>query len=649
MPENDTPATDESTPTDALPDTEGAPAEAETASRLPVSRRRLLQGVGVAGLVGVGTELASADPQGQVGTSTDPLNALYTQELNGGVTGDVSLTELPGSGLAVGDGSLTADLAQVGSGTGVLAGVTDDGIEYRSLTGSGTVSVREDDGTITIFGADLDSDTHTLVSDSDGEPNDIMANDIEFGSDLSLTDNGGGNVTVDGTDTHTTVSESDGDTSGEAQDIRFGVNLDLLPRDATGHFTVHASDTHTNVSDGGTQVVANTEDINFSDGLTVTDDEDGSVTVASEWSDTDENGLLEPVDGQVTGIEDVSTVQSSGDLHFNTDDGNEALTLRSPGADFGGVTGSGSIVGGSSINTVPEGVVGATIGGGGRDENPNSAFDDYCTVSGGAGNQAGSNIEIFSHEGEEVFATVGGGEGNTASSFNATVPGGRDNTANGEYSFAAGRLADTNGNDGAFVWGDSSEATVSATAANQVMFQANGGFVIPTGLTTGEGIDVQIDDQTGELYQTNSSARYKTNIQPLSTDTEAVLDLEPRSFEFEETGQPGVGLIAEEVDDVLPDLVNYDEKGRPNSVKYDRLGVYLVPEVRENRDRLTEVERAVEEREARIDELEADLAARDDRIAELESRLAAVESHLGLGGGAEGDSDTDTDTDERDP
>lgn len=423
MAEDDTPATDASTSPDELSNTEEVPNEAETAGWLPVARRRLLQGIGLAGLFGVGAELTSADPQGQVGTSTDPLKALYTQELNGGVTGGSSVTDLPGRGLAIGDGSLIADLTQVGSGTGVLAGVTASGIEYRSLTGTGTVSVSEDDGTITIFGADTDSDTRT------------------------------------------------------------------------------------NVSDDGSRVVANTEDINFSNGLNVNDDGDGSVTVDSLWRDPNPNqaGPLEPAG---TGIANKS-------LHFATEGGRVTFEDRS----------------GDPLN-----------------------------------------------------------------------------------------------------------------------------FVIPTGLPSDDGANVMINDD-GMLVtelQLFSSARYKTNIQPLSTETEPVLDLEPRSFEYKENGRPDVGLIAEEVDDILPDLVNYDKKGRPNSVKYDRLGVYLIPEVRATRNRLTEVERTVEEQEARIDELEADLAAKDariddqrnridrlestvDRIAELTSRLSTVESRLGLQARADSD------------
>ncbi len=150
----------------------------------------------------------------------------------------------------------------------------------------------------------------------------------------------------------------------------------------------------------------------------------------------------------------------------------------------------------------------------------------------------------------------------------------------------------------------------------------------------------------GELVKATSSARYKTNIQPLTTDTSTVLDLEPKAFEYEDSGQESTGLIAEEVDNVLPYLVNYDGEGRPESVLSDRVGVYLVPEVDENRDRLDDLEETTADQDATVEELEADLDAKDERIEELETenaglraenealrqRVAAIEAELGLDG-----------------
>ena len=133
---------------------------------------------------------------------------------------------------------------------------------------------------------------------------------------------------------------------------------------------------------------------------------------------------------------------------------------------------------------------------------------------------------------------------------------------------------------------------------------------------------------SGKLTKATSSARYKTNMQPLSADTSRVLDLEPREFEYEETGQEDTGLIAEEVEETLPELVHYDEEDRPESVQYDRVGVYLVPEVDENRARLDDIENGTTDHERQIANLKADLDAKDDRITDQQDRIDTLESGL---------------------
>jgi chaperonin cofactor prefoldin len=148
-------------------------------------------------------------------------------------------------------------------------------------------------------------------------------------------------------------------------------------------------------------------------------------------------------------------------------------------------------------------------------------------------------------------------------------------------------------------------------------------------LPTMDATSVDIDSD-GRLVKATSSARYKTNIQPLSTDTSDVLELEPRSFEYEDSGQHSTGLVAEEVAEVLPDLVCYDEQDRPDSVKYDRVGVYLVPEVDEHRERLADLDDTSADNERRIETLEAENEQLRERNEALEARLDRIEAELGV-------------------
>lgn len=52
------------------------------------------------------------------------------------------------------------------------------------------------------------------------------------------------------------------------------------------------------------------------------------------------------------------------------------------------------------------------------------------------------------------------------------------------------------------------------------------------------------------------------------------------------------GLIAEEVAEVYPELVNYDAEGRPDGVQYERLTVLLLGEIQRLRERVEALENA---------------------------------------------------------
>lgn len=71
------------------------------------SRRTALKAGGIAGLLALGSGVAGADPQGQVGTADEPINALYAAALDGPLTGGDRLESLVGDGLTIENGRLT--------------------------------------------------------------------------------------------------------------------------------------------------------------------------------------------------------------------------------------------------------------------------------------------------------------------------------------------------------------------------------------------------------------------------------------------------------------------------------------------------------------------------------------------------------------
>ncbi len=120
-------------------------------------------------------------------------------------------------------------------------------------------------------------------------------------------------------------------------------------------------------------------------------------------------------------------------------------------------------------------------------------------------------------------------------------------------------------------------------------------------LSSTSGTTVVVDSN-GRLYKQSSSLRYKHNVADLPATKEAVLRLRPITFTWNSTGEADIGLIAEEVAEVIPDLVLYDAEGRPDGVKYDRLGVYLLQVVESQRGQSAA-------QEQRLERMERELAA----------------------------------------
>jgi hypothetical protein len=127
-----------------------------------------------------------------------------------------------------------------------------------------------------------------------------------------------------------------------------------------------------------------------------------------------------------------------------------------------------NLIGGYGGNSVTDGVVGATIAGGGAMSwGVNSVTDSYGTVGGGRGNQAGSDDGTGF-----VYATVGGGYMNDASGLDATVGGGAYNSASGRDATVAGGTSNTASSDWATAGGgyqnlaSGREATVAGGSRN---------------------------------------------------------------------------------------------------------------------------------------------------------------------------------------
>lgn len=124
-------------------------------------------------------------------------------------------------------------------------------------------------------------------------------------------------------------------------------------------------------------------------------------------------------------------------------------------------------------------------------------------------------------------------------------------------------------------------------------FQLNRTFIHGIrGITTGnaDAINVLIDS-AGQLGTVSSSIRYKENIEQMNSYSSPVMDLNPVTFTYKEgLGKVCSGLIAEEVEDIFPDLVAYNDEGEPESVKYHELPVLLLNEIQKMNSHIRRLE-----------------------------------------------------------
>ena len=103
---------------------------------------------------------------------------------------------------------------------------------------------------------------------------------------------------------------------------------------------------------------------------------------------------------------------------------------------------------------------------------------------------------------------------------------------------------------------------------------------------------------SGRLGRGNvSSRRYKHDIQPMDTASEALYALKPARFhynkEYDATQTIAFGLIAEEVAEVYPDLVGRNPEGQPESVRYEQINAMLLNEFLKEHRKVEKLERTV--------------------------------------------------------
>jgi hypothetical protein len=232
----------------------------------------------------------------------------------------------------------------------------------------------------------------------------------------------------------------------------------------------------------------------------------------------------------------------------------------------------------------------------------------------------------------DALASNIGGVGNTATGYAALFSnGGTYNTASGWSALSNNTIGNYNTALGFEAGPDANSTNLSyatAIGAGAVVSQSNAlvlggplgssayvkvgiGTATPSNvLTIAQGAGQAISDG----WAVYSSRRWKTNIHTLEGALDKVERLRGVSYDLQANGKHEVGVIAEEVGAVVPEVVTWDKNGRDaQSVDYSRLTALLIEAAKEQQSLIRE---------------------QQEQIARLTSQVKTIQASLQASGGA---------------
>jgi hypothetical protein len=322
----------------------------------------------------------------------------------------------------------------------------------------------------------------------------------------------------------------------------------------------------------------------------------------------------------------------------NTAEGQNALLSLTTGT-------NNTAVGWFSLQTLTTGQYNTAIGAGAlavNTGNLNTATGAAALWrnTSGASNTANGFAALFSNttgggntaNGYQALDSNTEGNGNTANGVQALANNttGSYNTANGTFALihttgnsntalgdsAGGSLTTGNGNVciGADVFGVAGESNTTRIRN------------IYSSMANGRAVYVNSDSKIGTLV---SSRQFKEEIKPMDKASEVLFALKPVSFrykkEFDAGRAPMFGLIAEDVEQVDPDLVSRNEKGEVETVRYEQINAMLLNEfLKEHR----KVEKLTKDFDATFAHQQKEIQALTAKLKEQAAQIQNVSAQV---------------------
>ena len=140
-------------------------------------------------------------------------------------------------------------------------------------------------------------------------------------------------------------------------------------------------------------------------------------------------------------------------------------------------------------------------------------------------------------------------------------------------------------------------------------------------LVVGQGAGAAVADG----WYTYSSRRFKTNIQPLHDALGKVEQLRGVSYTLKATGKQEIGVIAEEVGAVVPEVVKYEPNGKDaTGVDYERLTALLIESTKQQQREIDQLSAKLNVAVRRINAQQTQLRHQAATINALASQVRAA-------------------------
>ena len=299
-----------------------------------------------------------------------------------------------------------------------------------------------------------------------------------------------------------------------------------------------------------------------------------------------------------------NTGTGAGALLFNTADDNTAfgaaaLLFNVDGANNTAVGAATLLNNNGGFENTASGAFALSTNTGGVANTANGAFALFNNT-GGQSNSATGSHALFSNttannntaNGTSALASNTTGAGNTAVGGNAL-----SSSITGNGNIALGNNAGANVVTASDV---TCIGSVGADVSNSCFISR----IFGATSTNGTAVFVNTDGRLGTI---TSSKRFKEDIKPMDKASEVLFSLKPVAFrykkEIDPAGTSQFGLVAEEVDQINPELVVRDKEGKPYSVRYDQVNAMLLNEFLKEHRQVEAQEHRIREQESNITRL----------------------------------------------